>query len=92
MEYIISYLNCGKLYNNWEDSVEIVVTKLSDILHKILPFFEAYPIYGSKSLDLLDFTRIVYMMKSKIHLTKEGIDKIIKIKEGMNFGRSITRK
>jgi hypothetical protein len=31
-------------------------------------------------------------MKSKIHLTKEGIDKIIKIKEGMNFGRSITRK
>ena len=60
-----------------------VVTKLSDIESKILPLFLDYPIYGMKALDLADFRKVVEIVKKKDHLTKEGLEKIRRIKAGM---------
>lgn len=37
-----------------------VVTRLSDITDKILPFFDKYPLQGSKALDYADFRKTVY--------------------------------
>jgi hypothetical protein len=42
---------------------------------------------GAKLLDYLDFCKAVNLIKSKNHLTKEGLNKIIKIKSGMNSNR-----
>lgn len=54
---------------------------------KIIPFFEKYPILGEKSRDFKDFCKVAEQMKQKKHLTKEGLDQIREIKEGMNTGR-----
>jgi hypothetical protein len=54
---------------------------------KIIPFFEKYPIQGEKFLDYLDFVKVIKLMKNKAYLTEEGLDKIRKIKAGMNRGR-----
>jgi hypothetical protein len=35
----------------------------------------------------LDFCKAADLMKNKAHLTKEGLDKIISLKSGMNRGR-----
>lgn len=56
-------------------------------MDKILVFFEKYPIIGEKAKDFSDFSIVSGLMKSKVHLTKEGVAKIRKIKEGMNRGR-----
>ena len=50
-----NYLGCGKVYiRNDADSVEFIVYKLSDLVKKILPFFQEHPILGIKSNDFHD--------------------------------------
>ena len=68
--------------------VHFIVSKFSEIFEKILPFFKKYPILGIKSEDFMDFCEVVNMMKVKVHLTQDGLNKIQKIKVGMNKGRS----
>jgi hypothetical protein len=42
---------------------------------------------GAKALDYLDFCKAINLINNKTHLTKEGLNKIIKIKSGMNSNR-----
>jgi hypothetical protein len=88
MKSIIKYLECGiiNLYPRIP-AVEIAVSKFKDISEKILPFFYNYPLQGTKALNCADFATTVKLMENKEHLTKEGLDKIIKIKSKMNRGR-----
>ena len=77
-------------YKNITTSSKIVnfqVTKFSDIINIIIPFFEKYPIQGQKALDFEDFKKVVEIMKTNDHLTVKGFEKILKIKEGMNRNR-----
>jgi len=71
-----------------KDKVCIQITKISDIVNTIIPFFEKYLIVGIKSLDFADFKQVADMVKSKEHLTPEGLQKILKIKSNMNQNRS----
>jgi hypothetical protein len=38
-------------------------------------------------LDYEDFCKVAELMKNKAHLTQEGLNQILKIKDGMNKGR-----
>ena len=82
----IKYLNCGYVTKN-RFIFNYRVTKLSEILNKILPFFNKHKIKGEKSKDFEDFCKVAEMMKEKKHLTNEGLEQIKKIKAGMNRGR-----
>nr|YP_010608726.1 hypothetical protein PNX16_mgp045 [Drechslerella dactyloides]WAN89806.1 hypothetical protein [Drechslerella dactyloides] len=42
---------------------------------------------GVKSKDFSDFCKAIEIMRTKEHLTKKGLDKIRKLKMGMNKGR-----
>jgi hypothetical protein len=63
------------------------IKNYSDIINKIIPFFNQYPILGIKSLDFVDFKKVAELMKNKEHLTKAGFNEIIKIVENMNLDR-----
>jgi hypothetical protein len=67
--------------------VNFQVTKFSDIVNIITPFFNKYPIQGQKVLDFEDFKKVVEIMKVNDHLTVKGFEKIKGIKEGMNHNR-----
>jgi hypothetical protein len=58
MKSLIKFLDCGKYYEkvNLEKNpyVLITVTKFDDINKKIIPFFNTYPLQGSKKLDFED--------------------------------------
>lgn len=86
LQKFIEYFGCGILYRK-KEVFEYRVTKLSDFVEKILPFFDKYPILGIKSLDYLDFCKVVRLMQTQAHLSKKGVDEIITIKSGMNKGR-----
>jgi len=89
MEYLITYLECGRYEARSKNTQagNFVVSKLSDITKKIIPFFDKYPIIGSKSKDFADFKRVSKLIENKAHLTAEGLDQIKKIKARMNTGR-----
>ena len=68
----------------YKDSVRFEVVNFSDILNIIIPFFDNHPIQGKKSLDFIDFKQVAEIVKSKDHLTSEGLNKILEIKVKMN--------
>jgi hypothetical protein len=55
---------------------------------KIIPLFNKYPVIGGKGVKFLDFCKIAELIKSKEHLAPAGLQKVKKIKEGINTGRS----
>lgn len=82
-------LACGYLQEIPLNSrVNFLVTKFSDIFNVVVPFFNKYPLQGSKNLDFQDFCLIVKLMSEKKHLTLEGLEIIKQIKSGMNTGRN----
>lgn len=87
---ILNYLGYGVIekVKTRPDSVAFVVYKYSDICEKLIPFFQEYPLQSVKSLNFRDFCEIASLMANKVHLTKQGIEKISRIKFQMNTGRS----
>jgi hypothetical protein len=85
----IDYLKCGKIEkaSTRPDAVTFVTYKFSDILDKIIPFFQNYPLQGIKSKDYNDFCEIAKLMENKSHLTLDGLKKIKSLKSGMNRER-----
>lgn len=75
MENIINYLGCGYLSVR-DDIMDFRVTKFSDIVEKIIPFFNKYPF---KQKDFEDFKLVASIIRDKKHLTEEGLLKEIKL-------------
>ena len=86
MKDIANFFNCGSVYLNRETYVYRVVS-LSNILEKIIPFYQKYPIQGVKAKDFVDFVKVAELMKENKHLTLEGLEEINLIKSGMNSFR-----
>ena len=87
---IVNYLNCGRYYKSLtRDEGQYLVTVFSDIDNKIIPFLNEYPLLGTKIYDYLDFLLIFELIKSKAHLTNEGLKKIKHIKNNINTNRII---
>ena len=59
-----------------------------DIVKKIIPFFNQYPVLGVKSLDFADFKKVAELIENKEHLTETGFSNIIKIVQQMNLDRN----
>ncbi len=89
MRSLIEYFGAGKIYK-YSEAIDFRITKIEDITDKVIappPFFDKYKIIGIKSQDFSDFKRVALLIKNKAHLTEEGLDKIRKIKLGMNKAR-----
>jgi LAGLIDADG endonuclease len=88
LKQIVELLKCGNLYSQSKvtnsNVTDYMVTSLSDLTYKIIPFFSKYPLQSSKKKEFEIFIQISEMIKQKVHLTKEGLAKIQKIKETLN--------
>lgn len=87
MKYLVNYLGCGWVSER-KGACDFKVKSITDINKKVIPFFDKCPIFGVKALDYADFCRVAQIMETKAHLTQEGLNEILKIKTGMNKGRS----
>ena len=75
---------CGIIRRNYKDYFVYRVRKREDLLNKIIPFFQKYPLHTKKAEDFKNFCKVLNMMKEKKHLTEAGLQKIKEIKVGMN--------
>lgn len=86
----ITYLDSGTIEkaSTRPNGVVYIVYKYSKISDNIIPFFDKYPLQGTKFLDYKDFCIIADLIREKSHLTVEGLNEIRLIRAGMNSGRN----
>ena len=84
MEKLIDYFDCGTLRTRGA-IVDFRVKTLDDILEKIIPFFNKYPVLGVKRKDFDSFCAIGNLIKAGI--SEETLSEIKKIKSNMNRAR-----
>nr|YP_010714096.1 LAGLIDADG homing endonuclease [Fuscoporia gilva]WDD39659.1 LAGLIDADG homing endonuclease [Fuscoporia gilva] len=77
----------NKYVSKSNNTVSLAITKTSELIEVLIPFFENYPIQGLKSLDFADFKKVAIMISAKEHLTIEGLNKILEIKSNKNKHR-----
>ena len=83
---IVTYLNYGRYYKTpRRNEGQFLVTVFSDINDKLIPFLKEYPLLGTKKEDYLDFVEIAKLIKSKVHLTNEGLERIKLIQSNMGW-------
>ena len=58
------YLDCGQttIYDD-HNFIKYVISNISDIMEKVLPFFDKYPLLTRKHLDYLDFIKGLNLYK-----------------------------
>ena len=90
LKHLQKFFGCGSIYlnkrydNHYEHMMKYVVRNRKDLLDKIVPFFEKYPLQTEKQKDFRIFSRIVRMMDKGKHLTKNGLTTIRKMVRKMN--------
>ena len=89
LKEIQKYFGCGYIKVNHakrenDDTYVLVVRDRDDLLKIIIPFFKRYPLRSIKNDSYLIFSRIVEMMNSGKHRSKDGVKKIIKLAYQMN--------
>lgn len=83
IESFVNFFKCGKI-NQGPDATYFIVQKIKDLTDIIIPFFDQYPVVGIKAKEFKNFKQVAQLMNSKKHLTPDGLEQILKIKNGMN--------
>ena len=81
------HLGCGTLRGRPDGVWYYEVTNLSAVIENVIPFFERFRFLSAKKKrDFAKFKQIVALMKDGAHLTVNGIQQILAIREDMNDG------
>lgn len=91
LEIIQSYFGVGKIYERGKSVIDYRVQSVEE-LEVIINHFDSYPLITDKWADYQLFKMAFYILKSKEHLTTEGINKLLSIKASMNKGLSEVQK
>ena len=90
---IQSYFDCGYIKENHKERINdvsqvFVVRKRDDLVNKIVPFFEQYPLRSQKKKDFLVFAQIVKAMNTGHHHSLDGFRSLVSQAYEMNgFGK-----
>jgi LAGLIDADG DNA endonuclease family protein len=81
----VGRLHCNCRYDNHKEHLyQFVVSKRSDLLRTIIPFFQRYPLRTAKHLDFEKFVRCLQIIETNAHLTPRGLLGIVEIMQTMN--------
>jgi LAGLIDADG endonuclease len=78
-------LGCGTMRRAGNGGWYWEVNRLSDIQDRIVPFFERFPLIGSKQEDFTRFASAVEIL-ARGRPTPSGYAKVLALREGMNRG------
>lgn len=76
---------CGFMRRDFSDkTLKYEVRSLDELLAKVIPHFETYPLLSAKQNDFLLFKKVCLMMKEGKHKTYQGIQDIMQLAFKMN--------
>jgi len=79
------YFGCGFMRDGISDrTLKYEVRRLDDLLEKVLPHFERYPLLSAKQEDVELLKEVCLIMKNNEHTIPEGIEKILPLAFKMN--------
>ena len=79
------YFECGTIRPDRSDrTVKYEVRKISDLLDKVVPHFEEYPLLSEKNREVKTFSAICRKMIRKEHLTANGFKEIVRVASTLN--------
>ena len=90
LEELIEFFECGRIIENERKDnhryrlLRYSVKGRSDLVERIIPFFEEHPLVTAKRVDFDAFCAVISMMNANRHLTREGLELIARITETMN--------
>jgi hypothetical protein len=86
---------CGFMRRDFSDrTLKYEVRRIDDLIKKVVPHFEKYPLLSSKHKDFLIFKKICLMIKEGKHKNLSGLKEIINFAFKMNANgrRRYTKK
>ena len=90
LEKVKDFFDCGKIYvnnrkdNHKENIYRYCVRNKSDLVNKICPFFDKFPLQTAKIEDYKLFKQCLETIQNKEHLKPSGFKKIQEISSKMN--------
>ena len=79
------HFGCGFMRDGKIDkTIKYEVRRLNDLLEKVIPHFERYPLLSAKQRDVESLKAVCLLMKENKHITAEGIRTILPIAFRMN--------
>ncbi len=91
LDLFATYFHCGTVRRNPSDKTyKYEVRSLDNLIEKIIPYFEHYPLLSSKQKDFEKFKQICGMMKNGKHGNKSTLVGLMNLAFTMNS--SGTRK
>ncbi len=86
------YLGCGTIRQRGDGIWYYEVTNIDALVEKVIPFFNEYKFFSQRKKNAFSkFKKVLEIIKSKKHLTKEGLELIAEIREEINKDNSKRR-
>ena len=86
LERILVTIGCGRIYDlsyeryGWYPHSKYKINNRRDLIDRLFPFLDSYPLQAKKAEVYTFFKEIVLMMDRKEHLTDKGFKKIVKLR------------
>jgi len=76
---------CGFIRRDYSDkTLKYEVRSLGDLINKVIPHFEKYPLLSKKQKDFESFKQVCILMQRNLHRDKKGLQKIMNLVFKMN--------
>jgi hypothetical protein len=76
---------CGSIRPDRSDkTLKFEVRNVDDLVHRVIPHFQQYPLRSSKQTDVVRFSRICQLVFEGRHLEREGLEEIVRAAVEMN--------
>ena len=80
-----AYFGCGSIRPDRSDQdPEVGDARLEDLLDRVIPHFERYPLLSGKRLDFERFAAVCRLMAAGAHRTSDGLIEIVELAREMN--------
>jgi hypothetical protein len=83
-----AFFDCGWIRQSRSDRThKYEVRSISDLLSRVLPHFERFPLAGSKARSFRGFSLVCWMIGQGDHLERQGLMEIVRIAYEINLGK-----
>jgi hypothetical protein len=85
LELFKEFFSCGTIRPDRSDrTLKYEVRCLQELVERVIPYFERYPMLSSKRTDFEKFAMVCRKMSEQAHLTRDGFNKIVALASQIN--------
>jgi LAGLIDADG endonuclease len=85
LELMLGYFGCGSVRPDRSDNtVKFEVRAIANLIGRVLPHFEAYPLMSTKRRDFERFAAVCRPISARAHLRASGLREIVELAVLMN--------